>query len=49
MARSSSNDSSGVTASDNADAEAEDTIVMNLHESAWSYDFGASSVTVFRG
>jgi hypothetical protein len=31
-------------ASDNA--EAEHTIVMGLRESAWSCDFGASSVTV---
>jgi hypothetical protein len=35
-------------ASDEVEAEAEDTIVMNQRESTRSYDFGASSITVGR-
>jgi hypothetical protein len=45
-ASSSSDDSLGGAASDDAEAEAEDTIVMDPHESARSYDFEASFITV---
>jgi hypothetical protein len=47
-ASSSSNASSGGAASDEAKAEAEDTVVVDPRESARSYDFGASSVTMGR-
>jgi hypothetical protein len=45
-ASSSSGASSGGAASDEAKAEAENTIVVDPRESARSYDFGASSVTM---
>jgi hypothetical protein len=46
MASSSSGASIGGAASD--EAEAEDTVVVDPRESLWSYDFGASSITVGR-
>jgi hypothetical protein len=48
MASSSSGASIGGAASDEAEAEAEDTVVVDPRESLRSYDFGASSITVGR-
>jgi hypothetical protein len=48
MASSSSGESSLGVASGDAEAEAEDTIVMDPCESTQSYDFGASSIAVGR-
>jgi hypothetical protein len=45
MTSTSSDDTSGGAASDDAETQVEDTIVMDPRESTRSYDFGASSIT----
>jgi hypothetical protein len=45
---SSSEDSSGGGSSEDAEAEIEKVVVVDPHESARSYDFGLSTITVGR-